>query len=181
MSRVHEGPTPSDSPELAEYKEQCERSVNQTFHRWALILKAHGIDEVHVIYAAGEDDGGIEDTQFFRRVKDELAPCEPPPGMFTTHRSGTYEWTESALDSFMYDIMQARGFFNQNEGCQGVIRWAIDKDTLIHDHQMNNYGSEGEIANPDEPEEDQYRETTYVPQEVETYYGIDDIERKIGP
>lgn len=180
MSRVHDGPEPSDSPGLAAYQEMTERSANQFAHRWAMIMKAHQIDEIHVIYGAGEDDGGIEETRFFRRVKGELAPCEPPPGLIRQRGSGRFTWTESALDEFMYDVMQARGFFNQNEGCQGVIRWMIDKDMFIHDHQVNEYGDGGAIANPEDPEEDQYRETVYVPQEVETYYGVDDLVGRVG-
>lgn len=176
MSRVHDGPEPSDSPELARYLEETETSANQWMHRWTLIMKAHKIDEVHVIYGAGEDDGGIEEVEFFRRVRGKLAPVEKPPLPSKTYPYGV----TCEFESFMYDLMQARGFFNQNEGCQGIIRWSIDKDMLIHDHQTNEYGETERTGEEGQDGEDE-RETTYIPQPVETYYGVDDIERRLEP
>lgn len=181
MGRVHEGPEPSDSPELSEYKEQCKVSVNQLAHRWTLVLKAQKIDEVHVIYGAGEDDGGIEEVKYFRREAGTLVQIDEPPELTKTAGYGNSTWKGSVIEGFMYNLMQARGFFNQNEGCQGVIRWSIENDTLIHDHVVNSYGEGDEIANPGDPEEDQYTETTYIPGEVETYYGVDDVAYRVEP
>lgn len=180
MSRVHEGPEPSSSPELAAYQEQCAESVNHHLAKMCMILKAASIDEVHVIYGAGEDDGGIEEVKFFRRINDALSPVEPPQLPGTTHTQFNHSWTETELEQFCYNLMQARGYFNQNEGCQGIIRWLIAEDMMIHDHQTNAYGEGDEVEDSWTDSKgvthtEKHRETLYIPNDVETYYGIDDI------
>lgn len=174
MGRVHDGPELSDSPELSEYKAKAAESVNQHLAEFCLVLKAAHIDEVHVIYGAGEDDGGIEEINFFRRVKGKLVATTAPdiPKRYDAQLG------ENAFDDMMYNIMQARGYFDQNEGCQGTIRWQIDRDVMIHDHQTNSYG-EGEETGEEWTDTDgtthKEKETLYIPEPVETYYGIDDL------
>lgn len=176
MVRVHDGLEPSDSPGLAKYKEQCQESVNHRLAKLCLILKATRIDEVRVIYWAAEDDGGIEEVKFFRRRKDgKLVGVKDQPLLpKITKRWGV----ENEFEGIMYDIMQARGFFKPNEGCRGVIRWMIDKDMIIHDHQSNTYGKGKETGDEwidDDGTAYKERETLYIPGKVETFYGIDDV------
>lgn len=144
-----DGPEPSDSPELAEYKRVVGESVNARFAEQTLVLRAEEVVEVHVIYGAGNDDGGIEEVRYFKRDSaGELSPQE----------TAVLEALDKQIEELMYGIMDSRGFSNHNEGCQGVIRWMVDEDMLIHDHQYNEYNDDGE--------------TEYVPQPVETYWGL---------
>lgn len=178
--RVHEGPEPSDSPELSVYRERAKQSINQFASEFTLKLKAHNVAQVRVVYGAGEDDGGIESITYYQRAPTgELVAMEEPPLRGIKRGTGVWEWIEDPLEGFMYNLMTHRGYFNQNEGCQGIIRWDIENDTIIHDHQSNVYG-EGEETGEEWKAVDgtvhkEYK-TLYIPLEVETYYGVDDID-----
>lgn len=178
---------PPDSVDLQEYKEQCEVSVNQMLHTWALRLKACGVVKVVCRYAGGGDDGSIDGYEFFKRQRKrgggtELVAFEPEiPGRIVKtenrYNKGHF-FDQDLLDKVFYDLLEVRGWEVNNAGSQGDFTWDIEADTFVHEHGSNFYDTEGwddAKTNPEhDPDSDEY-EGQKIDTEYNTILGVDDM------
>ena len=119
----------TNSPELAAYKAKSAQSVNAWLSEWVLLLKAHDVHQVKVMYSAGGDSGQIDDIAFYT---GQLATDDAPRKRFEFSQT-----TTAAFKSFAYDILEARGWEVNNEGSQGSFLWDLDMDTMVHEHGTN--------------------------------------------
>lgn len=173
MSRQIESPEP-DSPELQEYKEQCERSVNAMLPEITMLLKAHKIDRVVVTYQGGGDDGSIEDYSYERRKKD--GSYEPVEVDIKFRKVPTAWGNESdQFEQLLYDILSKRGWEVNNCGSQGTFTWWVDQDMFVHQHMHNMYDNEVDTDNDGNPRDSEEFCTPIIEGENFTYYGLDDF------
>jgi hypothetical protein len=119
----------TNSPELAAYFAKSAQSVNAWLSEWVLLLKAHNVRRVKVMYSAGGDSGQIDDVSFYT---EQLATDSEPWRQFEFPQTVT-----AAFESFAYDILETRGWEVNNEGSQGSFLWDLDMDTLVHNHGTN--------------------------------------------
>jgi hypothetical protein len=124
-SNTKGGQIGTNSPELDAYIKKGAASVNAWLASYTLLLIGAGVKRVTVEYSGGGDSGQIDGYTCYGEDDSEV---ENPFGT---------QVIEKRFESFLYDVLDHRGWDYNNEGCQGSMEWNLEADTFTHHHEVN--------------------------------------------